>query len=93
MPLDIQAVYRVRSDARSIAERARVIAVEQSVEMPLEAIDDPFVNNEIVGRVLDIKDISAKNSRGGLFAVCGTHRGDPDCAAPARLADTLCAKP
>jgi len=72
--LDIQAVYRVRSDARSIAERARTIAVEQSVEMPLEAIDEPFVNSEIVGRVLDIKDlgpkdVSTKDSGGGLFEV------------------------
>jgi len=67
--LDIQAVYRVRSDARSIAERARTIAVEQSVEMPLEAIDEPFVNSEIVGRVLDIKDLGTKDSGGGLFDV------------------------
>jgi len=67
--LDIQAVYRVRSDARSIAQRARTIAVEQSVEMPLEAIDDPFVNSEIVGRVLDIKDLGIKDSGGRLFDV------------------------
>jgi ribulose-bisphosphate carboxylase large chain len=57
VPLDIQAIYRIRSNARSITERARTIPVEQSVEMPLEAIDDPFVNSEIVGRVLDIKDL------------------------------------
>ncbi len=56
MSLDIQAIYRVRSDPRSITERARAIAVEQSVEMPLEAIDDPYVNSEIVGRVLDVSD-------------------------------------
>src|SRR5262245_66394009 len=61
-PLGIHAVYRIRSNARSIAERARTIAVEQSVEMPLDAIDDPFVNSEIVGRVLDIKDVG-----GGVF--------------------------
>jgi len=54
--LDIQAVYRVRSDPRTISERARAIAVEQSVEMPPEAIDDAYVRGEIVGRVLDIKD-------------------------------------
>src|SRR5437868_3001386 len=64
VPLDIQAIYRIRSNARSIAERARSIAVEQSVEMPLEAIDDPFVNSEIVGRVLDIKDLG-----GSVFEV------------------------
>jgi S-methyl-5-thioribulose 1-phosphate isomerase len=62
--LDIQAVYRVRSDPHTIAEHARAIAVEQSVEMPPEAIDDAYVNSEIVGRVLDVSDAG-----GGLFEV------------------------
>ncbi len=43
--------YRVRSEAASIAARARDIATEQSVEMPLAPIDDPFVRGEIIGRV------------------------------------------
>src|SRR5262245_5500646 len=47
-----------------IAERARAIAVEQSVEMPPEAIDDAYVSSDIVGRVLDISEVS-----GGLFEV------------------------
>src|SRR5262249_13638708 len=47
----LQAVYLVRCDARSIEERARAIAVEQSVEMPVAAITDDFVRAEIVGRV------------------------------------------
>ncbi len=47
----MQAIYHVRCDARSIEARARAIAVEQSVEMPLSAIDDAFVRSEIVGRV------------------------------------------
>jgi ribulose-bisphosphate carboxylase large chain len=47
----LQATYLVRCDARSIEERARAIAVEQSVEMPLSAIEDDFVRSEIVGRV------------------------------------------
>src|SRR5262249_29902710 len=47
----LQAVYLVRCDARSIEERARAIAVEQSVEMPVAAIEDDFVRSEIVGRV------------------------------------------
>src|SRR3989441_9197590 len=47
----LQAVYLVHSDARSIEERARAIAVEQSVEMPVAAIGDDFVRSEIVGRV------------------------------------------
>jgi hypothetical protein len=37
--------------------------------MPIEAIDDPFVHNEIVGRVLDIRDIGANHRGGGVFDV------------------------
>jgi ribulose-bisphosphate carboxylase large chain len=60
----VKATYCVRSDAHSIEAWARAIAVEQSVEMPVEAIDDEMVKAEIVGRVLDISD------RGnGTFAV------------------------
>src|SRR5262245_47865542 len=60
----IEATYHVRSDAQSIADRARAIAVEQSVEMPLDAIDDTYVNAEIVGRVRELRDLG-----GGTFAV------------------------
>jgi ribulose-bisphosphate carboxylase large chain len=52
----LHVVYRVRGDARSIDDRARAIAVEQSVEMPISAIDDPFVHSEIVGRVEAIRE-------------------------------------
>ncbi|MEO9190427.1 MAG: RuBisCO large subunit C-terminal-like domain-containing protein [Acetobacteraceae bacterium] len=58
------ATYLVRAGAGSIEARARAIAVEQSVEMPLEAIDDAVILETIVGRVEDITD------RGnGVFAV------------------------
>jgi ribulose 1,5-bisphosphate carboxylase large subunit-like protein len=60
----LQAVYHVRSDARAIEERAHAIAVEQSVEMPITAIEDDFVLGEIVGRVLAIEEIDD-----GLFEV------------------------
>ncbi len=60
----IAASYRIRSDARSIEERAKAIAVEQSVEMPVAAIDDRKVLDEIVGRVESIED-----RRDGTFAV------------------------
>jgi len=52
----LHVVYRVRSDAQSIDDRARAIAVEQSVEMPISAIDDPFVLSGIVGRVEAIRE-------------------------------------
>ena len=50
----ITAVYRVRSDAASIESRANIIAVEQSVEMPVSAIDDTHVLDNIVGQVTAI---------------------------------------
>jgi ribulose-bisphosphate carboxylase large chain len=50
------ATYRVRADARSIEARARAIAVEQSVEMPLEAIEDHRILDDIVGAVESIED-------------------------------------
>ena len=53
----LQAIYHIRCDARSIEERARAIAVEQSVEMPVAAIEDDFVRAEIVGRVEAIRQL------------------------------------
>lgn len=53
----IQATYRIRSDAASIEARAEALAVEQSVEMPVSAIEDPAVLAGIVGRVDDIRDL------------------------------------
>jgi S-methyl-5-thioribulose 1-phosphate isomerase len=63
-PSVLEAIYHVRSDARSIEERARAIAIEQSVEMPLAAITDEFVRAQIVGRVYAIEERSS-----GLFEV------------------------
>ena len=58
------ATYHVRSDARAIEGRARAIAVEQSVEMPLSAIEDQHILDDIVGSVENIGEVSP-----GLFAV------------------------
>lgn len=60
----ITAVYRVRSSAAAIEERAKAIAVEQSVELPVSAIRDARVLDEVVGRVEGIEDL-----RGGDFRV------------------------
>jgi ribulose-bisphosphate carboxylase large chain len=73
----LQVIYRVRCDARSIDARARTIAVEQSVEMPVTAIADEFVRSEIVGRVETIAEQET-----GLFEVrislaAETVGGDP----------------
>ena len=60
----IQATYRIRGDAASIAARAQGIAVEQSVEMPLGAITDANVLANVVGEVQEIADLG-----GGVFEV------------------------
>ncbi|MGE3933515.1 MAG: RuBisCO large subunit C-terminal-like domain-containing protein [Rhodospirillaceae bacterium] len=60
----IVATYRVRAAAAEIDRRAQAIAVEQSVEMPLAAIDDPTVLADVVGRVDGIAD-----NGDGSFAV------------------------
>jgi ribulose-bisphosphate carboxylase large chain len=51
VPPRLQAIYHIRSDALTIETRARAIALEQSVELPLAAVTDDFVRAEIVGRV------------------------------------------
>jgi ribulose-bisphosphate carboxylase large chain len=56
--------YLVRSIAAEIEARAQGIAVEQSVEMPLAAIDDEAVLSQIVGDVQGIVDVGD-----GLFEV------------------------
>ena len=52
----LEATYLVRSDARDVEERARAIAVEQSVEMPVAPIADDWVRSQIVGRVEGISE-------------------------------------
>src|SRR5713101_6789225 len=61
----LKAFYRIRCNARSIEARAYALAVEQSVEMPVAAIDDAFVRAEIIGQV---EAIAEKEK--GLFEVC-----------------------
>lgn len=52
----INVTYRVQSDAADIEARATAIAVEQSVEMPVQAIENEYVLNEILGKVEGITD-------------------------------------
>jgi ribulose-bisphosphate carboxylase large chain len=60
----LTALYHVACTAPAIAARAQAIAVEQSVEMPLEGIEDADVRANIVGRVESIDDLGD-----GRFAV------------------------
>lgn len=59
----IRATYRVAAPEAGIEARARALAIEQSVEMPLEAIDDAHVLDEVAARVESIAP------RAGAFEV------------------------
>ena len=52
----IIAVYRVFCSREDISRKAEALAIEQSVEMPVEAIADQWVREEIVGRLDGITD-------------------------------------
>jgi ribulose-bisphosphate carboxylase large chain len=80
----VEAVYHVRCDARSIEERARAIAIEQSVEMPVAAIEDEFVRTEIVGRVAAIAE-----KAGDLFEVRVLLAGETIGRDPGQLINML----
>jgi ribulose-bisphosphate carboxylase large chain len=58
----LRAVYRLAlppgTPAAAIDARARALAVEQSVEMPPEAIDDPWVSASIVAQVAAIRPLA-----------------------------------
>jgi len=53
----ITAIYHVTDTAQRITARAHGIAVEQSIEMPVEAVSDRHVLDNIVGQVEDISDL------------------------------------
>ena len=62
LPIDerwIDAIYRVRSSAAAIDARAKAIALEQSVEAPLDAVADARVLAEVVARVEGIAPVAA----------------------------------
>jgi ribulose-bisphosphate carboxylase large chain len=54
----ITATYHVFSDASLIAKRALSLAIEQSIECPLEAVGDPAILDAIMGRVEDIAELA-----------------------------------
>ncbi|SED07816.1 ribulose-1,5-bisphosphate carboxylase/oxygenase large subunit [Rhizobiales bacterium GAS188] len=53
----IEAVYHISCPAEAAEERARAVAVEQSVEMPVAAIEDERVLGEIVGEVRGVREL------------------------------------
>jgi ribulose-bisphosphate carboxylase large chain len=59
----LTATYLIDSDAAHIDERAENLAIEQSVECPLEAIREQRIRDEIVARVTSIEPAGAGRYR------------------------------
>jgi ribulose-bisphosphate carboxylase large chain len=55
--LRIRAHYHLAAAPEGIEARAAALALEQSIEMPLEAVDDAYVRDEVVARVEEIGEI------------------------------------
>ena len=53
---DISAVYRLQVPPSMAAQRAQMLALEQSVEMPLEAVVDRRVRDDVVARVEAVEE-------------------------------------
>ena len=53
----LTAIYHIRDTADRVEARATGIAVEQSVEMPVAAITDQGVLDDIVGKVESVRDL------------------------------------
>ena len=51
----IEVTYRLHVDARQAAHRAQLLAVEQSIEMPPEAVVDGRVLDEVLARVEQVE--------------------------------------
>jgi ribulose-bisphosphate carboxylase large chain len=58
----LTAIYHIRDSADRVQARATGIAVEQSVEMPVAAVTDRKILDDIVGKVESVTDIG-----GGVF--------------------------
>lgn len=59
------ATYRIACAANEIGARAKALAIEQSVEMPVEAICDPRVLAEVVATVESIRPLTPDSPPGG----------------------------
>jgi ribulose-bisphosphate carboxylase large chain len=60
---EVVVTYRVTCPAAQLSERVEALLLEQTVELPRTAVRDPFVKQEIVGRVERVEPIGE-----------GTHR-------------------
>jgi ribulose-bisphosphate carboxylase large chain len=68
----IDAVYRLHVPAAQAGHRARLLAVEQSIEMPPEAVGDRRVLDEVLARVEDVEPQADGTCLARLQLACET---------------------
>lgn len=73
----LTATYRLRSSAADVEARATALAVEQSVEMPVGAIDNAWVRDAIVGKVAGIADCGGGQFEARITLSAATVGDDP----------------
>jgi len=73
----LTARYLIESEPELIEKRAAALALEQSVECPLEAIGSRFVLDEIVARVDKIKEVGERRYFVDVKIATATTGGEP----------------
>jgi len=73
----LTARYLIESEPELIEKRANALALEQSVECPLEAIGSQFVLDEIVARVDQIKELGERRYLVDVKIATATTGGEP----------------
>jgi len=68
----IDLVYRLRVAPEQSAQRAQLLAVEQSIEMPPEAVGDARVIDEVLARVERVESLADGTSLARLQLACET---------------------
>jgi ribulose-bisphosphate carboxylase large chain len=72
----LTATYLIESEPERIAERAEALAIEQSVECPLEAVRDRRIRDEIVAQVASIEPAGERRFRVGVRIAVETTGGE-----------------
>ena len=73
----ISATYLVTASEDAIRARAQALALEQSVEMPLAAVTDAQIRDEVVARVAEIEPVASGRYRVELELAAATVGTDP----------------
>jgi len=68
----IEVVYRLRVEVGQAAHRARLLAIEQSIEMPVEAVGDGRVLDDVLARVQRIEPQADGSSLAHLGLSCAS---------------------